>query len=105
CINIPIPLGDGNKLKVGLDGISYVDADDTEVKFDLDSDEGTFSIDGVDADGEEFTYEISGDEEDGSIHFGMTGEDGEEYGMEAGENLEIPFAIPEDVPLMDDANV
>lgn len=102
CINIPIPLGDGNKLMVGTDGISFVDDEDTEFSFDFDEDEGSFSIDGFGEEGEEYSYSVG---EDGNATVTFTGEDGVEMQSQMGENLEIPFDLPNNVPLPDDKNI
>lgn len=99
CINIPIPLGDGTKLMVGTDGISFVD-DDQEYKFDIDEDEGTFSLDGVDGD----DFSISKDE-DGGVSLTITDEDGTTFESQMGDNLDLSFELPEGVPLPDHANI
>lgn len=102
CINIPIPLGDGNKLMVGTDGISFVNDEDTEYSFDLDGDEGSISIDGIGEDGEGFTYSTG---EDGNATVTFTDEDGTERQSQIGENLELTFELPEGIPLPNNANI
>lgn len=100
CVNIPIPLGDGNKLMIGTDGISFVDDEDTEYSFDFDENEGSISIDGMDGDG--MTYSV---DEDGTATVTFTDEDGMEMQSKMGENLELPFDLPNNVPLPDDKNI
>lgn len=102
CINIPIPLGDGNKLMVGTDGISFVDDEDTEFSIDIDEDGGTFSIDGLGEEGNEVSYSVG---EDGNATVTFMDEDGTEHQSQMGENLELPFNLPEDVPLPNNANI
>src|SRR5699024_6914243 len=92
CINIPIPIGDGNTMKIGTDGISFVDEDDNEHKINIDEDNETFSIDGIGEDGEEYNFSFGDD--DGNVSFNFSG-DGQDSSMVMGENLELPFELPE----------
>lgn len=102
CINIPIPIGDGNTLTVGSDGITFTDKDKNEHSLNIDEENETFSIQGVDGDGEEYNVSLDGD--DGNFNLNMTGF-GEDNDWVMGENLELPFDVPENVPFADDANI
>src|SRR5699024_3377101 len=100
CINIPI--GDGNKLKIGKDGITFTDKNNNEHSFNIDEENESFSIQGVNEDGEE--YNVSLDDEDGNVNFNMSGF-GHDGDVVIGENLDLPFDLSEDVPFADDANI
>lgn len=100
CINLPI--GDGNTLKIGKDGITFTDKNNNEHTFNIDEENESFSIQGVDENGEE--YNVSLDDDDGNLNFNMSGF-GHDSDLVVGENLELPFDLPEDIPFADDANI
>src|SRR5690625_2802954 len=78
CINIPI--GDGNKMKISKDGITFTDEEGGEHSISIDEEEGQFQMKG----------------------FGM---DDEDEGLTLGQNLELPKDFPSDIPIPDDANI
>src|SRR5690625_4461605 len=71
CINIPI--GDGNKMKISKDGITFTDEEGGQHSITIDEEEGQVSMKG----------------------FGMDGEDEE---ISVGQNLDIPNSFPTDIP-------
>lgn len=78
CINIPI--GDGNKMKISKDGITFTDEEGGQHSITIDEEEGQVSMKG----------------------FGMDGEDEE---ISVGQNLDIPNSFPTDIPIPDNANI
>lgn len=115
CVNIPI--GDGNKLKVGKEGVTFTDSEgekqtyefsDEEIKvtdekgesrFELSEDGMTFTND----EGKNHTVTVDGDE-DKIIMEGFDDEGGE-VGFSVGENVELPKDLPDDIPMTKDAQV
>lgn len=77
CFNIP--LGDGNKLKLGKDGVTFTDEEGDETKIAVDKDEGQINISG--------------------------GKDGDEVDLSFGEDLDLPATFPKDMPLTEDATI
>lgn len=77
---ITIPLGDGNKLKVSKEGVTFTDEDGGEHSITIDEEEEQVTMKG----------------------FGMEDEDDE---VVLGADLDIPDALPKDIPIPDDANV
>lgn len=76
---ISIPLGDGNKMKLSKDGITFTDADGDETNISLDTEEGSFNISG--------------------------GKDGEEIDFTLGVDLDVPDDFPKEIPIVEDAKI
>ena len=96
CISIPI--GDGNKMKIGKDGITFIDEEDGETKISFDDEE--ISI--VTGDGEE-AGKLSFDGEEG-LNFNFSGED-EDFNWSMGVDLELPEDLPYNIPIPENGNV
>src|SRR5690625_3715938 len=78
CINIPI--GDGNKMKISKDGITFTDEEGGQHSITIDEEEGQVSMKGF-------------------------GTDGEDQVISVGQNLSIPDSFPADIPMPDDAHI
>src|SRR5690625_2595708 len=78
CINIPI--GDGNKIKISKEGVTFTDEEGGEHSINIDEEEGQLNLKG----------------------FGM---DEDDEGVTLGQNLELPDSFPSDIPIPDDANI
>lgn len=101
CINIPI--GEGNKVKIGKDGISLVDKEDTEHTFEIDEENDSFNFETTNKDGDTQGFTLGGGE-DGEMRLDILGDD-EEYGVVRGDRLDLPFEMPEDIPIDTEANI
>lgn len=115
CINIPI--GDGNKLKVGKDGVTLTDSKGEKQKYEFSEDrievtdekgESQFEIseDGMkftDEEGKNHTITVDGDED--KIVMEGFDDEGSEVGFSMGEDVELPKDLPNDIPLTKDAQV
>lgn len=115
CLSIPI--GDGNKIKLGKGGATFVDEEGDEYKVDVGDDEISIrdgksgeSITQITEDGIKFQSEDGEDQEitftqDGdNIKIEGAGQD-ETVNFEMGENVALPNRFPKDVPLTQDANI
>jgi len=115
CVNIPI--GDGNKIKIGKDGFTITDSEGEQRKVDL-SDEGIevtdekgenrfeLSEEGMkltDEDGKDQTFTF--DEESEQLVVEGFDDEGGEVGFVMGEDVELPKDLPKDIPLTKDAKV
>lgn len=98
-----IPIGDGDKLKIGSDGVQISTKDGDEVDISIDGEEGTVQMTGTDAEGNETTIDLSADDE--TVRLTEVGEDGEETVFEIKEHNEIPATLPSDVPIPNDADI
>lgn len=102
CIYVPLPFGEGNQLKLGLDGISFVDQDDKEYTVEQNENDDVIILDRMDKDGEKESITIGSNDDE--IHIDMFGND-EDSAWHMGEKLELPYEVPENIPLSKDANI
>lgn len=98
CISIPI--GDGNKIKISKDGLTFTDGESGEHTISFDGDSQEIVID----DGEGGGGVISIDEDNDQIMMTGSNEDGE-FINAFGENLDLPEDFPKDIPMIKDANI
>lgn len=115
CVSIPI--GDGNKVKIGKGGFTVVSSEGEEVKIDMDEEgiqvhgketgeiaeltkEG-LNIQSKDGKESKMTF----NEEDGGIKVQGFNDEGEAVDFEMGENVDLPKGFLKDIPLTNDANI
>lgn len=101
CISIPI--GDGSSMKISTDGITIKDENDEEHSINIDKDEGEITFEGFGQ--EDGSGKISIDDESGQLSFEGETQDGEEYSMSFGADVELPSEFPSDFPIADDAEI